>query len=170
VRISVFELDQSTRFCNHLVKVYALLQDFTNAVMDVDFSPTGREFVAASYDRSVRIFPFNRGHSREVYTAKRMQRVFAARFTGDASYIVTGSDDFNMRVWKVRISQYMRSHCRSGYHCCMKHSPRRCKQPVSWMRVKSCIASVGARKWAPLVEDLLEWLSGLSALSSTLYM
>lgn len=78
------------------------LQDFTNAVMDVDFSPTGREFVAASYDRSVRIYPYNSGHSREVYTAKRMQRVFAARFTGDASYIVTGSDDFNMRVWKVR--------------------------------------------------------------------
>jgi WD domain, G-beta repeat len=79
-----------------------LLQDFTNAVMDVDFSPTGREFVAASYDRSVRIYPYNSGHSREVYTAKRMQRVFAARFTGDASYIVTGSDDFNMRVWKVK--------------------------------------------------------------------
>ena len=56
------------------------LQDFTNAVMDVDFSPTGREFVAASYDRSVRIYPYNSGHSREVYTAKRMQRVFAARF------------------------------------------------------------------------------------------
>lgn len=69
--------------------------------MDVDFSPTGREFVAASYDRSVRIYPFNSGHSREVYTAKRMQRVFAVRFTGDGSYVVTGSDDFNMRIWKV---------------------------------------------------------------------
>jgi hypothetical protein len=34
--------------------------------MDVDYSPTGREFVAASYDRSVRIFGFNAGHSREV--------------------------------------------------------------------------------------------------------
>lgn len=80
---------------------FSTLQDFTNAVMDVDFSPTGREFVAAGYDRSVRIYPYNSGHSREVYTAKRMQRVFTARFTGDASYIVTGSDDFNMRVWKV---------------------------------------------------------------------
>lgn len=34
--------------------------------MDVDYSPTGREFVAGSYDRSVRIFGFNAGHSREV--------------------------------------------------------------------------------------------------------
>lgn len=26
-------------------------QDFVSAVMDVDYSPTGREFVAGSYDR-----------------------------------------------------------------------------------------------------------------------
>lgn len=29
----------------------------TNAVMDVDYSPTGTEFVSGSYDRSLRIFP-----------------------------------------------------------------------------------------------------------------
>lgn len=34
--------------------------------MDVDYSPTGREFVAGSYDRSVRIFAHQGGHSREV--------------------------------------------------------------------------------------------------------
>lgn len=37
-----------------------------SAVMDVDYSPTGREFVAGSYDRSVRIFAYQGGHSREV--------------------------------------------------------------------------------------------------------
>lgn len=42
--------------------------------MDIDFSPTGREFVTGSYDRSVRIFPYNGGHSREIYHTKRMQR------------------------------------------------------------------------------------------------
>lgn len=69
--------------------------------MDVDFSPTGREFVAGGYDRSVRIFPYNGGHSREVYHTKRMQRVFCTRFSGDATYIFSGSDDMNVRVWKV---------------------------------------------------------------------
>ena len=78
------------------------VQDFTSAVMDVDYSPTGREFVAGSYDRSVRIFAYNGGHSREVYHTKRMQRVFAVRFSGDASYVFSGSDDMNLRVWKVR--------------------------------------------------------------------
>ena len=69
--------------------------------MDVDFSPTGKEFVAGSYDRSVRLFRYNGGHSHEVYTTKRMQRVFTTRFTGDATYVCSGSDDFNLRIWKV---------------------------------------------------------------------
>ena len=45
--------------------------------MDVDYSPTGREVVAGSYDRSVRIFAYNGGRSREVYHTKRMQRCVA---------------------------------------------------------------------------------------------
>lgn len=82
-------------------------KDFVSAVMDVDYSPTGREFVAGGYDRSVRIFPFNGKHSREVYTAKRMQRVFSVRFSGDATYVFSGSDDMNVRVWKANASQQL---------------------------------------------------------------
>ena len=50
----------------HLSNTCNVLQDFVSAVMDVDYSPTGREFVAGSYDRSVRIFAHQGGHSREV--------------------------------------------------------------------------------------------------------
>ena len=42
--------------------------------LDVDYSPTGLEIVSGSYDRSIRIFPIDKGHSREVYHTKRMQR------------------------------------------------------------------------------------------------
>lgn len=42
--------------------------------MDLDFAPTGREFVTGSYDRTVRIFPINAGKSREVYHGQRMQK------------------------------------------------------------------------------------------------
>lgn len=75
--------------------------------MDVDYSPTGREFVAGSYDRSVRIFAYNGGHSREVYHTKRMQRVFSVRFSGDATYVFSGSDDMNVRVWKSNASEQL---------------------------------------------------------------
>lgn len=36
----------------------------TNAVIDVDYSPTGTEFVSGSYDRSLRIFPVESHASR----------------------------------------------------------------------------------------------------------
>ena len=98
--------------------------------MDVDYSPTGREFVAGGYDRSVRIFAHNGGHSREVYHTKRMQRVFAVRFSGDASYVFSGSDDMNLRVWKVgppvghlpaetlQLPTFARSLWLPGVHAC----------------------------------------------------
>jgi len=76
-------------------------KDFVSAAMDVDYAPTGREFVAGSYDRTVRIWAYNGGHSKEVYHTKRMQRVFACQYSVDASYVVSGSDDMNVRVWKA---------------------------------------------------------------------
>lgn len=80
-------------------------KDHVSAVLDVDYSPTGREFVSGSYDRSVRIFNYNAGHSRDVYHTKRMQRVFGTRFSGDGSYVFSASDDMNVRVWKAKASQ-----------------------------------------------------------------
>ena len=38
--------------------------DHVSAVLDVDYSPTGREFVSGSYDKTVRIFPVDKGRSR----------------------------------------------------------------------------------------------------------
>lgn len=40
--------------------------DHVSAVLDVDYSPTGKEFVSASFDKSIRIFPVDKGHSRSV--------------------------------------------------------------------------------------------------------
>jgi WD repeat and SOF domain-containing protein 1 len=74
------------------------------AVMDIAYSPTGREFATASYDRTIRIFKSDAGKSREVYHTKRMQRVFTVRFSGDAKYVISGSDDTNVRIWKANAS------------------------------------------------------------------
>merc|ERR1712039_243515 len=85
------------RFMNSAMLVH---QDFVAPVLDVDFSSTGLEFVAGSYDRTVRIFPAMDGHSREVFSAKRMQRVHAVKFSEDGAYVLSGSDDMNIRLWK----------------------------------------------------------------------
>lgn len=48
-------------------------KDHVNAILDIDFSPTGKEFVSASFDKTIRIFRATDGRSREVYHTKRMQ-------------------------------------------------------------------------------------------------
>eukprot|EP00351_Strombidinopsis_sp_SopsisLIS2011_P006145 CAMPEP_0116884676 /NCGR_PEP_ID=MMETSP0463-20121206/17664_1 /TAXON_ID=181622 /ORGANISM="Strombidinopsis sp, Strain SopsisLIS2011" /LENGTH=134 /DNA_ID=CAMNT_0004541611 /DNA_START=850 /DNA_END=1254 /DNA_ORIENTATION=- len=75
-------------------------KDHLSAVLDIDFAPTGKEFATASFDKTIRIFPYNDGRSREVYHTKRMQQVNGILYSLDNKYIYTGSEDANVRVWK----------------------------------------------------------------------
>lgn len=77
----------------------------TEAVVDVDYSPTGKEFVAGSYDKTIRLFEVNKGHSKEIYHTKRMQRLTCVSWSLDNKYIISGSDEMNIRVWKARASE-----------------------------------------------------------------
>ncbi|KAG7340697.1 WD repeat-containing protein [Nitzschia inconspicua] len=79
----------------------------TSAVMSVSWAPTGREFVTGSYDRTLRIFNLRErnGVARDIYHTKRMQRVFTVNYSMDNSYIISGSDDTNVRLWKARASE-----------------------------------------------------------------
>ncbi|KAJ3808581.1 WD40 repeat-like protein [Lentinula aff. lateritia] len=75
------------------------------AVMSCDWSPTGTEFVSGGWDRTVRIWQTGQGHSPEVYHTKRMQRVTSTLFTTDARFVLSGSDDGNVRIWKGKASE-----------------------------------------------------------------
>lgn len=79
-----------------------VFKDHVSAVMDVDFSPTGDEIVTGSYDKTIRIFKTNHGHSREIYHTKRMQHVFQVKYSMDSKYIISGSDDANVRLWRAK--------------------------------------------------------------------
>lgn len=89
----------------NLSQALHVYKDHTSAVMDVDFAPTGEEFVTGGYDRSIRIFNVKHGHSREIYHTKRMQRVFAVNYSLDSQYVLSASDDANIRIWKTEASQ-----------------------------------------------------------------
>lgn len=88
-----------------LDKALLIHKDHVGAVLDVAFSPTGREMVSGSYDRTIRLFNINSGRSREMYHTKRMQRVFCVNFSVDSQYVLSGSDDTNIRIWKAQASQ-----------------------------------------------------------------
>jgi WD40 repeat protein len=40
--------------------------------------------------------------------------VFCAKFSGDATYVLTGSDDTNIRIWKAKASEQL-GVVRKGY-------------------------------------------------------
>ncbi|THG99914.1 hypothetical protein EW145_g7169 [Phellinidium pouzarii] len=77
------------------------------AVMSCDWSPTGTEFVSGGWDRTVRIWKEGVGRAPEVYHTKRMQRVTSSLYSADARFVLTGSDDGNVRIWKARASDKM---------------------------------------------------------------
>lgn len=52
---------------------------------------------------SKNIRPFNTYHSA------RMRRVWALRFSGDGRFLLSGSDDANIRVWKTRANEALRT-------------------------------------------------------------
>lgn len=95
--VYVFDMRKMDRALN-------ILKDHVAAVMDVCWSPTGEELVSASYDRSIRLWNRDRGHSRDIYHTKRMQRVFSCVWSGDNSYVLSGSDDGNIRLWRAEAS------------------------------------------------------------------
>lgn len=45
------------------------------------------------------------GRSRDVYHTKRMQHVMTVKWTLDNKYLISGSDEMNLRLWKVQAAE-----------------------------------------------------------------
>jgi len=76
--------------------------DHVSAVLAVDYSPTGKQFVSGSYDRTLRLWNVGETRSAGVYHTKRMQRLFCAGWSLDDTYVFSGSDDTNVRIWRAQ--------------------------------------------------------------------
>jgi WD repeat and SOF domain-containing protein 1 len=59
------------RYMNNTLCVH---KGHVSAVLDIDYSPTGQEFVTGSFDKTIRIFDSRGGKSKDIYHTKRMQR------------------------------------------------------------------------------------------------
>lgn len=89
---------------NRVINMHA---GHTAAVIDLDYSPTGKQFCSGSYDKSIRIFKVEDGKSQDVYHTKRMFKVNTVLWSADNKYILSGSSDHNVRLWKARASEKM---------------------------------------------------------------
>lgn len=97
--------DLHTFDMRNLSKPLCLHKDHTAAVIALDYSPTGEELVSGSYDKTIRIFHTRSGHSREVYYTKRMQKITDVIWSLDTRYIVSSSDEMNIRMWRANASE-----------------------------------------------------------------
>ncbi|KAI9220828.1 WD repeat and SOF domain-containing protein 1 [Blastocladiella britannica] len=106
VQFAVANEDHNTYLFDlrNLDRATNVLKDHVSAVLDVDFSPTGADLVTGAYDKTLRVYNVSSGHSRDVYHTKRMQRLWSVRFSMDSKYIMSGSDDGNIRLWKANAS------------------------------------------------------------------
>ncbi|CAI5758487.1 unnamed protein product [Candida verbasci] len=87
-----------------LKKSLNIYKDHVGAIMDIDISPTGQELITGSYDKTLRIYNINEGHSKDIYHTKRMQKIFCCSYSMDSKYILTGSEDTNIRIWRSNAS------------------------------------------------------------------
>ncbi|TIC04907.1 WD40 repeat-like protein [Wallemia mellicola] len=82
-----------------------IYKDHVAAVTSCDWSPTGQQIASGGWDRTVRIWDKNHGRSSDCYHTKRMQRLMNVQYSLDSKYVLTGSDDGNLRIWKARASE-----------------------------------------------------------------
>lgn len=97
--------DLHTFDMRNLSRPICLHKDHTAAVIALDYSPTGAEIVSGSYDKTVRIFSCNSGHSRDIYYTKRMQKITDVIWSSDSKYIVSASDEMDIRLWRANASE-----------------------------------------------------------------
>merc|ERR1712071_48781 len=112
------------RKLDHATKI---LKGHVAAVMSCCYSPTGRQIVTGSYDKTLRVYNLhgNTGSSStNVYHTKRMQKVFAVHWSADNKYVVSASDEMNIRVWKSNASE------RLGYLSAAQKSSRNYKEAL----------------------------------------
>jgi DDB1- and CUL4-associated factor 13 len=89
----------------HLKKPVQIHMGHTSACMSVDYSPTGKELVSGSYDKTLRIFEIKSGSSRDIYHTKRMQHITSVKWSHDAKYVISASDEMNIRLWKAQAAE-----------------------------------------------------------------
>uniref|UniRef100_A0A336LJS7 DDB1- and CUL4-associated factor 13 n=1 Tax=Culicoides sonorensis TaxID=179676 RepID=A0A336LJS7_CULSO len=89
----------------YLKKPYKIHKGHVQAVLDVDWAPTGEELVTGSYDKTIRIFNAHQSSAREIYHTKRMQHITSIGWSMDGKYIYSGSDEMNIRLWKANASE-----------------------------------------------------------------
>jgi len=89
----------------NLEKPYNVHRGHVGAVVSLGFHPNGREIATGSFDKTIRFFGLEDRKSRDCYYNDRMQIVHEVVYSEDGRYVISGSDDGNLRLWKSEASK-----------------------------------------------------------------
>lgn len=89
----------------HLDVARYVYKGSVSSVMSISYSPTGEGFATGSYDTAVRVYNTSNALPVDIYHTKRMQRVFCVCYSSDGRFVISGSDEGNIRLWKTRASE-----------------------------------------------------------------
>ncbi len=76
------------------------LTGHVQAVNDVKFSPSGRHFASASFDKKVKIWDGRSGNFVSTLTG-HVGAVYCVAWSGDSRYLVSGSKDSTLKLWDI---------------------------------------------------------------------
>lgn len=102
--------DDSACYLFDVRKTESAIRVFTDhlgPVTCINFSPNGNEFVSGSYDRTVRVWDWSQIKSLDCYHTKRMQRVFSCCISHDSKFVITGSEDMSIRLFKTKANEVL---------------------------------------------------------------
>ncbi|GKT22837.1 wd40 repeat-like protein [Aduncisulcus paluster] len=86
----------------NLKRAKQVYEGHTNAVLSVDWSPLGSDFVSGSMDGTIRLWDTRTlGKSRDLYHTRRMGRVNTVQYSVDSRVVYSGSEDCNVRAWRA---------------------------------------------------------------------
>ncbi len=79
-----------------------ILRGQTGTVYDLAYSPQGDQIASCSQDKTVRLWNVRTGECQVVIKQLNEESTnIAWRATADRNYLITGSEDFSVRLWKL---------------------------------------------------------------------
>lgn len=86
----------------YLNNPFCVFKHHFNAINCIDF---GKKLVSGSADTTVRIFDVQERKCLDVYHTRRMFRVNGIKLSKNEEFVISGSDDGNLRLWKTNASR-----------------------------------------------------------------
>jgi WD repeat and SOF domain-containing protein 1 len=84
----------------NLNKIFKIYKGHVMPVLTIDQNQFSQTIVSGSYDSTLRLFKTNEHQCSEIFFTQRMRKILDVSFSLDGRYIISASEDGELRLWK----------------------------------------------------------------------